>query len=101
MGYILKQKTGEGKYVVKLFYSKPENGYYADDIIAINRKEYDEHYSKLENDDYVFLEGWCDTSAELHSKESLGINITDTFFLDCILQGQKIDYDIPVEFSLT
>ena len=100
MGYILKLKEEE-KDVVRLFYSEPENGYYVDDIMAINRKEYDEHYSKLEHGDYVFMSGWCDTSAELHSAESLGIDITNSFFLDCILQGKKIDYDIPLEFHLT
>lgn len=99
MGYILKLKEEE-KDVVRLFYSEPEKGYYTDDIMAINRKKYDEHYSKLERGDYVFMSGWCDTSAELHSTESLGIDITNTFFLDCILQGKNIDYGIPLEFGL-
>lgn len=101
MGYLLKLKE-ENKDVIKMFYSEPENGCYADDIMLVSRKEYAEHYSKNNYSDYVFIEGWRDTSAELHSKESLGIEITiGTFFLDCILQGKQLEYDKPYEFKLS
>lgn len=100
MGYLLKLKI-ENKDIVKMFYSKPENGCYMDDIMLISRHEYDSHYSKNYYGDYVFVEGWHDTSAELHSKESLGIEVTDTFYLDCILQGKKLEYNQPYEFTLS
>lgn len=100
MGYLLKIKK-ENQDVIKMFYSEPENGCYADDIMLVSRKEYDEHYSKLDNTDYVFIEGWHDTSAELNSRESLGIEITTgTFYLDCILQGKELEYNKPYEFKI-
>jgi len=95
MGYLLKL---DGK--VKMFYSKPQLGCYANDIMLVSRKEYDEHYSKEENSDFVFIDGWHDTSAELHSKESLGIDVTYSFYLDCILQGKKLQENELHEFGL-
>lgn len=95
MGYLLKIEEK-----VKMYYSKPEYGCYANDIMLVNRKEYDEHYSQQENDAFVFIEGWHDTTAELHSKESLGIDVTDSFYLDCILQGKKLQENELHEFGL-
>lgn len=102
MGYLLKLKE-EGKYVIKMFYSEPKKGFYVNDIMAVSREEYHDHYSKQDDSDFVFLEGWCDTSAELFSMESRGIDITiGTFVLDCILQGKgnELEYDKPYEFTL-
>lgn len=99
MGFLLKQEV-EGKEIIKLFYSKPEFGYYADDIMLVSKQEYDEYYYKQDYADFVFVNGWCDTTAELNSNESLGIDITDSFFLDCILQGQKLELNKPVEFCI-
>lgn len=98
MGYILKLKI-EDKTIVKLFYSKPERGYYANTWMAVSRKEYDEYYSKVSTN-FVFMENWCDATAEVFSAEALGIDITDSFFLDCILQGKEIPYNEPIEFEI-
>lgn len=103
MGYLLKVKTNYHGDEIKMFYSKPEKGCYMSDEMIISRKEYDEHYSKLEDNDFVFVDGWHDTSAEVYSRESVGIDITmGTFYLDCILQGKwnELEYDKPYEFIL-
>lgn len=92
MGYLLKTEEK-----IKMFYSEPQNGCYADDIMMVGKEEYDNHYSKT-GQEFVFLTGWHDTSAELHSKESLGIEITNPFIIDCILQGENLQENELFEF---
>ena len=99
MGYLLKT---DGK--VRMFYSKPEQGCYMDNDMMVSLDNYINHYSKINNNnlndnDFVWMTGWFDISAELHSKESHGI-IVDEFTIDCIMQGKFLEENTLYEFGL-
>lgn len=99
MGYLVKFKEEYTDHY-RVFYSKPSNGYYIGDEIALSREEYDK--GDIDVDDYVFMHGWCDTSEPPFSKDSFGHPITDNFLLDSILQGKHddLEYEVPYEFEL-
>lgn len=97
MGYLLKISENDND-IIKLFYSKPDYGCYSDGAMYVSIREYDEYYSKLDDDDWVFLSGWRDASET--SKYVCGIIISDSFIIDTILQGEKLEYNSPLEFGL-
>ena len=98
MGYLVKISENDND-IIKMFYSKPDYGCYSCDTMYVSIKEYDEYFSKFDdNDDWVFLAGWRDTSES--DKNSLGVIITDSFIIDSILQGKFLEYNSPLEFGL-
>lgn len=96
MGYLLK--TQEGEY--KMFYSEPSNGYYASAIMAFSTKEYDDFFKENPNEhnDFVWLEGWADTSETVHEKGFFGWRV-DEHIADCIMQGETIEVNEPIEYN--
>ena len=100
MGYLLKTKE-EGVDTIKMYYSEPTHGYYASDVCLFNRDEYDKFFEENPNEhnNFVFMNGWCDTSESPFSKSSYGYKVDD-FTLSCILQGKKLDYNTPVLFQI-
>lgn len=97
MGYLVKISEDDND-IIKMFYSKPDYGCYYDGTMYVSIKEYDEYYSKQDNDDWVFLSGWRDASES--SKYVCGIIIADSFIINSILQGKKLEYNSPLEFGL-
>lgn len=91
MGYLLKVEEK-----VLMFYSKPEEGHYRGDVLCLTKEEYDNREPE-EFDDYVWLDGWYDSSNGF-SKEASGIEV-DKFVVDCILQGNQLENNKPLEFN--
>jgi len=96
MGYLIKTKDK-----ILMFYSKPVNGYYYDGRNRITYDEYDsweQEYSDDENlvENMSWHNDWCDTSA--NDNECYGTEISQ-FICDCIMQGNSIESETPIEFS--
>lgn len=100
MGYLLKQKN-DGVDTIKVFYSKPIQGYYAGFSNNLSIEEYRDYGSDLLHEDYVFINNgsWCDVSAG-KTNEAYGVFITE-YLADCILQGKKLPFDEPIEFGVS
>ncbi len=103
MGFLLKTRDEDGIESIRMFYSEPSNGCFVDDDnITLSQEEYDEwcKENKCEINDFVFMKGWIDCSEVDFSKpETHGIEV-DKFVLDCILQGQELELNKPIEFEI-
>ena len=91
MGYLLKTEEK-----VLMFYSKPEEGHYRNDIVCLTAEEYDNR-DEEEFNDFVCLEGWYDASNGFEDIAH-GIEVSE-FVIDCILQGKKLELNKPLAFN--
>ena len=90
MGYLLKLEEK-----VLMFYSEPEEGHYRGDVVCLTKEEYDNREEE-EHNEYVWLDGWYDASNGF-TDIAHGVEI-ETFVIDCIMQGKKLELNKPFEF---